>query len=79
MALTPEIEKTSPTSCLNRAAADEPVFTLLGRDPVAPTYIRAWAVKRIELGKNKPGDPQVTEAVDLAAAMEAWRLKNRPA
>ena len=30
-----------PNSCLNRAADDEPVFVLLGRDPAAPFAISA--------------------------------------
>jgi hypothetical protein len=30
----------------SKAEADEPVFTLLGRDPVAPALIEAWAYLR---------------------------------
>lgn len=32
--------------CADRAKPDEPVFTLLGRDPNAGAAIRAWAASR---------------------------------
>jgi len=59
-----------PSSCLNRARADEPIFVLLGRDIAAPTAIRAWCHARIQLGKNAEDDEQIREARDLALAIE---------
>jgi hypothetical protein len=31
-----------PTSCLNKAADDEPIFVLRAKDPCAPAAILAW-------------------------------------
>lgn len=59
-----------PTSCLNRAADDEMLFVLLGRDVAAPAAIRAWVAERIALGKNKANDAQILEALRCALAME---------
>lgn len=66
-----EQEIETPNSCLNKARNDERIFVLLERDHAAPTAIRAWVRKRIELGKNRPDDEQIQEALHCAAAMEA--------
>lgn len=66
-------ELADPKSCLNRAADDELVFTLLGRDEDAPATIRDWVARRIQRGKNKPDDPQMRDAEATAAAMERER------
>lgn len=63
-------EASVPTSCWNKARLEERIFVLLSRDAAAPHAIREWAKKRIELGKNEPGDPQITEALDCADLME---------
>ncbi len=70
-------EITQQNSCLNRAAPDEPLFVLLGRDPAAPSIIRAWVGERLRLGKNGPGDEQVVEAESAAQAMEEWAMKRK--
>ena len=54
---------------MGHAHRDEMVFVLLGRDAAAPAAIRAWAAERIRLGKNAPGDEQVTEALACAVTM----------
>jgi hypothetical protein len=56
--------------CYANAAPDEPMFVLLARDPMAPAIVRRWAAHR----ELDPGTPraQVQEALDCAAAMEAW-------
>jgi len=46
------------------------LFVLLGRDKAAPFAIRAWVAERIRLGKNKPDDPQIAEALQCAGIME---------
>jgi hypothetical protein len=66
-------ELTDPNSCMSRAKDDETVFVLLGRDKAAPSAIRAWADYRIYLGKNKPDDPQILEALACADKMEKSR------
>lgn len=58
-------ELLEPTSCLNKAAENEMLFVLLGRDGAAPAAVRAWIEERIRLGKNARADPQILEA-------EAW-------
>lgn len=59
-------ELADPKSCLNRAKMDEMVFVLLGHDIAAGDTIRYWANRRIELGKNKPDDPQIVKALQDA-------------
>lgn len=66
-------ELTNPASCMSRAKPQEMTFVLLGRDVASPETIRFWAARRIELGKNKPDDPQITEALRCAETMEAER------
>lgn len=63
-------ELTNPESCMSRARDDEMTFVLLGRDKAAPLAIRSWVMERIRLGKNKPEDPQVMEALACAKAMD---------
>jgi hypothetical protein len=59
-----------------KAEADEPLFTLLARDPMAPQLIRLWAAQRW----SEHEDPKVVaEARQIAGAMEDWRQKHRPA
>ena len=64
-------ELSNPQSCLNRAADDEMLFVLLGRDSAAPFAIRAWAMERIRLGKNTADDPQIKEALECARLMSS--------
>jgi hypothetical protein len=70
-------EHLIPDSCFNRAAWDEPIFVLLGRDASAPAAIRAWIVSRILLSKNQFGDPQTVEAEAIASEMEAYLVRPR--
>lgn len=60
-------------SCLNKAADDEMLFVLLGRDEAAARTVRFWTAVRIELGKNKMDDAQIIEALNCADKMEADR------
>lgn len=64
-------ELADPKSCMSRAADDEMTFVLLGRDATAPATIRFWASERIRVGKNKPEDPQIVEALEAARRIEA--------
>jgi hypothetical protein len=56
---------------------DEPVFTLMGRDPQAPRLIREWAdqrEERIAAGHSPITDyAAVARARALADEMEEWR------
>jgi len=66
-------ELCQPSSCLNRAKTDELIFVILGRDIAAQRAIAAWVEARVDLGKNKPNDIQIVEALECAAAMERER------
>lgn len=72
-------ELNDPTSCLSRARDDEMVFVLLARDADAPGTIRDWIRRRIVRGKNRPGDPLMVDAEEVARTMEAERVDARPA
>lgn len=55
--------------CFSRAEPDEPVFTLLGRDPVASALVEMWATAREALGE----DPEkIAEARRCSDAMADW-------
>jgi len=45
----------------------------LARDKVSPAVIREWCRLRCLHGKNKPGDPQIREALECAEFMEVER------
>lgn len=57
--------------CYQRAEPDEPMFTLLGRDPVAGETIKFWARLRTEL-KLDLDEGQAAEARQCVRAMEHW-------
>lgn len=57
--------------CYDKAAPDEPIFTLRANDPDAPDVVRFWAMKRSE---RAPLDrAKVAEARQCAVEMENWR------
>lgn len=66
--------------CENAALPDEPRFTLLARDPEAPSLVEAWAEARQErvVDGAAPFDDmrKISEAQNLAAAMRVWRRAN---
>ena len=66
-------ELSNPNSCMNRARDDEMTFVLLARDEAAPSVIHFWAAERVRLGKNKPYDSQIQEALACAVKMESQR------
>lgn len=57
--------------CYDKAEPDEPMFILLGRDPLAPALVREWAQQRAET-RGRP-DAKIDEARACADAMEAYR------
>lgn len=68
-----------PNGCLARALPDEPMFILLGRDRCAPDSIRFWADQRSQLGVEqgeRQDAEQLTEALETADVMSAWRQRN---
>jgi hypothetical protein len=68
-------ELSTPTSCLNKAEADEPVFVLRAKDPLAAMAVRYWAT--MSEGTHEAG--KLTEAYQLADQMGRWRADKFPA
>jgi hypothetical protein len=74
--------KTEPGKfdCHGNALPDEPMFTVLARDPYAPALVRRWAKQRdkdIKAGIRPRSDiPMIKEARKCAADMEKWRTEN---
>jgi hypothetical protein len=68
-----QFELNDPESCLNRAQNNEMLFVIRGHDVAAAYTIRAWCQMRITMRKNKPDDPQITEALAAADIMERER------
>lgn len=62
-------------SCLNKAAMDEPLFVLRGKDICAAETVREWTRSRVRAGKNHPKDAQIVEALAIADAMDAYVAK----
>jgi hypothetical protein len=55
--------------CYANAKPDEPMFVLLGRDPMAGSLVREWAWRREAIGE----DPvKVAEAKSCAEQLDAW-------
>jgi hypothetical protein len=71
-------DKPAKFDCYAKAEPDEPMFVLLARDRTASDAVRRWARTRIARGLNETIDEQISEALDCADAMDAWREKNRP-
>jgi hypothetical protein len=66
-------ELANPNSCLNRAADNEPIFVLRGKDVAIQETIRNWIRERIRLGKNKINDTQISEAFDFIGLCDLWQ------
>jgi hypothetical protein len=66
--------------CHSNAMPDEPLFTLLARDPDFYRLVRKWAKRRardVECGLRPVGDLQmVEEARRIASAGQRWRRVN---
>jgi hypothetical protein len=60
-------------SCRDKAAEDEPLFTLRAQDMLAPMVVRAWAD-----AARLAGSPasKVDDALQTANEMDAWQAAN---
>jgi hypothetical protein len=67
--------KNNPSSfdCYANAHPDEPMFVLLGRDPIAPFLVGWWAGLRSSLDPNAD-EAKLKEALEVAHAMDEWLL-----
>jgi len=59
--------------CYHKAKPDEPMFTLLARDPDAPMLVELWA--RIKLRVGEGTTEKLGEAVQCAEAMREWQQR----
>lgn len=56
--------------CYAKAEPDEPMFILLGRDPLAADLVREWARRRVE---TRGPSEKVDQAIECAEQMDRWR------
>ena len=70
-------------SCLNRSAADEPLFVLRANDPLFAEIVRAWAAKyckrkvKARCWREREAVKHL-EALNIAQEGEAWRKRQKP-
>jgi hypothetical protein len=64
-------ELANPNSCINKAAADEPIFVLRAQDILAPEVVRRWARLARSRGTS---EIKAAEAFALADQMEIWQV-----
>jgi hypothetical protein len=57
--------------CYANAHPDEPMFVLLGRDPMAGSLVRQWASWRERIGEDPA---KVAEARECADALDVWAV-----
>jgi len=74
-------EKPGLYDCLAGLKEDEPYFVLVAHDASASGLVRQWARKRehlINVGEKPEEDrAQVSEAMECADLMDAWRCANK--
>ena len=69
--------KPALNDCYDKAADDEPVFTLRAKDPSMPEAILLWCAVRVADGENTWGDEKILEALRCADDAEEWRTGTR--
>lgn len=66
------LELSTPTSCLNKAGDDEPIFVLRAKDPIAAYVVALWA----ELAPRHHSKEKAEQALAEALIMDTWYVKN---
>lgn len=77
--------KPGAFDCYEKAEADEPMFILLARDPLAASIVRLWCDMYCMSKTGRPDAEQltpeqqakVTEAWECASEMDRWRYKRQ--
>ena len=64
----------SPNDCYTKALPDEPMFTLLGRDPAAPYVVIFWCKMR-QLMFGESDNPTIVEAMACSEELRNWAMK----
>lgn len=62
-------------SCYNKAADDEPIFTIRAQDALAPMVVEYWAELAAKM-KVKP--EKILEAYRCSQAMREWPTRKIP-
>lgn len=70
-------ELADKTSCINKAADDEPVFVLRASDITAPDVIEFWVTNAVLKGARLTQD-KLDHAVAMVIAMREWPLRHLP-
>jgi len=65
-----ERELALPTSCLNKAQDDEPIFVLRAKDLLAADVVRIWAMMA---HRSSHEIWKIKEAREVANQMDMWR------
>lgn len=65
-------ETVASDPCITKRRASEPMFTLLGRDPVAASLVRLWATARERLKSKITPPERIEEAIRLSAGMRSY-------
>lgn len=63
-------------SCWNKAADNEMVFVIIGRDPAARATVEFWIKERIRLGLNRESDLKILHAKICADQMASGEPAN---
>ena len=63
-------KNTTDSPCVVKAAEDEPVFTLRGKDPAAPETVEAWVTMARD--RNLQHGDCLGDATDCAAEMREF-------
>ena len=66
------LELSTPTSCLNKADDNEPIFVLRAKDPIAFMIVEEWA----DAAELVHGAAKQQEAYACAKQMRAWFESN---
>lgn len=69
--------KPGKFDCYANAEPDEPMFVLLGRDPLAPLLVELWADVRANLVKAEGEAEKVAEARSCAKSMRKWPVTKK--
>jgi hypothetical protein len=69
-------ELANPASCINKAAPDEPVFVLRGKDICSAFAVRQWANVAEAGGHHEP--EKIAHARQWADKMEAYSRSVAP-
>lgn len=69
--------KPGQFDCYANAADDEPMFVLLGRDPLAPLLVELWAGLRAVLVKAEGEPAKIREARQCAQLMRDYPVTKK--